>query len=363
MNLEQSEFGPKSAWKRPENWISWLPVIGLSLLGMYFANPLLEFIADFAQNAIVAIGSLAALAVVVFLAMSADLHKLLGLAYKSMIKRITNRFYAIYPLEIMEGYLEDLHLKADKIKKSLGNLRGQLSKIIAKLKQKGTEHQEAMRIAQAANQRGDQPGMQAQLAFQSRRANRLEKTGLTYQGLINKLKRLIALLEKVQEATGFMILDITDTIASEKEQRETAEEATKAMKAAQAILFSDKKREEYDRALEANQQFVGMQMGLLEQFENDTQDILTGIDLENDVIKLEAIDKIEQMEKKLDGLLTGGSGKTKYRIAPMSPVFRVEGQEDAEYEQAVHEQAEQEQEAEAAPKAKRQSFADLYKHK
>lgn len=350
---DSSSFETKSNWKRPENWLTWLGVGAAGLAVMHFMNPILEFVADFAQNAIVAGISLAGLALFVFIITNADIHKLIWLAYRSAIKRMTNVVYAVYPLEIMEGYLEDLKVKQKRITESLGRLRGQLGKISKKLEQKGLEHADAMRAAQAANSRGTQPGMQAQLAFQARRANRLEKTGMTYQGLINKLKHLIALMEKVLEATGFMVLDITDTIESETEQRETVTEATKAMRAAQAILFNDQKRQEFDRALEANQQYVGMQMGLLEQFENDTQDILAGIDLENDVIKLEAIDKIAQMEQKLDGLLSGGSGNTKYRIQPMSPVFRVNGDEESE------------QSAELEPvvtttKAK-QPYADLYK--
>jgi hypothetical protein len=346
-------FEPKSGWKRPENWVTWLGVALAGLAGMYFLNPILEFIANFAQNALVAGISLAGLAVFVFLITSADLHKLLWLAYKSAMKRMTNFVYAVYPLEIMEGFLEDLHVKQKRLNTSLGNLRGQLSKLVSKLAKKGAEHAEAMRIAQAANNRGTQPGMQSQLMFQARRANRLEKTGLTYQGLINKLKRLIALMEKVHEATGFMILDIADTIESEKEQRETVTEATKAMQAAQAILFSNQKREEFDRALEANQQHVGMQMGLLEQFEQDTKEILSSIDIENDSIKLEAIDKIEQMEQKLSGLLSGGTGNTKYRIQPLSPVFRVDGDEASEEALVTHEEV-------TATQPKKQ-FADLYK--
>jgi len=357
---DSSSFETKSAWKRPENWITWAGVGAAALAAMFFVNPILEFIANFAQNALVAGLSLAGLALFVFILTSADIHKLLWLGYKAIIKRATNVFYSVYPLEIMEGYLDDLHVKQKKLNTSLGNLRGQLSKIVAKLLKKGTEYKDAMNKAAAASHGGTQPGMQTQFAFQARRSNRLEKTGMTYQGLINKLKRLIALMEKVMEATGFMILDVTDTIESEKEQRETVTEATQAMKAAQAILFSNKKKEEYDRALEANQQFVGMQMGLLEQFENDTQEILTGINLDNDSIKLEAFDKIEQMEQKLDGLLSGGSGKTKYRIQPMSPIFRVDGDVS---DDTYHAELEQQHEAEqaAAPQVKHQSYADLYK--
>lgn len=351
---DSTSFEPKSGWQRPENWITWAGVGAAAIAAMFFVNPILEFVADFAQNALVAGLSLAGLAVFVFLVTSSDLHKLLWLWYRSAIKRATNIVYAVYPLEIMQGYLEDLKVKQQRLKTSLGHLRGQLNKITANLTKKGMEYKEAMLTVQAANSRGNEPGMQSQVAYQASRAKRLEKTGLTYQGLINRLKRLISLMEKVAEATNFMVLDIQDTIESETEQRETVTEATKAMKAAQAILFSDQKREEYDRALEANQQYVGMQMGLLEQFEQDTQEILTGIDLDKETVKLDALDKIEQMEKKLDGLLSGGSGKTKYRIQPMSPVFRVDGEED-HYAQAEQEQPDPE------TTQKRQSYADLYK--
>ncbi len=354
---DSTSFEPKSGWQRPENWITWLGVGAAAVAAMFFVNPILEFVADFAQNALVAGISLAGLALFVFLITSSDLHKLLWLGYRSIIKRATNVIYAVYPLEIMQGYLEDLKIKQQRLRTSLGHLRGQLGKITTNLTKKGLEYKDAMLKVQAADNRGKEPGMQSQVAYQASRAKRLEKTGMTYQGLINRLKRLIALMEKVSEATDFMVLDITDTIESETEQRETVTEAMKAMKSAQAILFGDKKREEFDRALEANQQYVGMQMGLLEQFEQDTQNILTGIDLDKETVKLDALDKIEQMEQKLNGLLTGGSGKTKYRIQPMSPVFRVDGDED-NYAQAEHEQ---QQELNADTTQKRKAFEALYK--
>jgi hypothetical protein len=346
----------KKWWQRPENWVSWAPFIALGAVGLHYANPILEWVIELAQNVLVAGGLIAAIGVIGFLVTSADLHKVVGLAYKSAMKRLTNVVYAVYPLEIMEGYLDDLREKKVKLKRSLGELRGLLKEMIAKLAQQGNEHTEAMRLAQAANKRGNQPGMQAQLAFQARRANRLEKSGITAQGRINKVKNLIALMAKVDEATDFMILDLEDTIKTEKEEREQAEKAAKLMASAQAILFNNRKREEFDKALEANQQYVSMQMGLLEQFEEDTKEILTGIDLENDIIKLEAIEKIDAMGKKLDGLFEGGSGNTRYRV---SPVFRIEG--DAE-EDAIQQQAElEQQEAAAATTAKRQSYADLYR--
>lgn len=348
----------KKWWQRPENYVSWLPFIGLGLVGAYFANPILEWFIELAQNVLVASGLFAAVAVVGFLAMSADLHKVVGLAYMAAMKRITNVVYSVYPLEIMEGFLDDLREKKKKLKKSLGELRGLLKGMIEKQREKGTQHSEAMRMAEAANARGNQKGMQAQLAFQARRANRLEKSGITAQGRINKVKNLIALMEKVDEATDFMILDLEDTVANEKSDREEAEKTAKLMKAAEAILFNSQKRQDFDKALEANQQFVSMQMGLLEQFEEDTKEIITGIDLESDVIKLEAIEKIDAMAKKLDGLFQGGSGKTKYRV---SPVFRIEGDEDDD-EAAIRQQQELEQEAEVTEQpAKRQSYTDLYK--
>jgi hypothetical protein len=344
---------PKSAWQRPENWVSAAPFIALGAVGLYYANPILEWVIELSQNILVAGGLLGVIAVVGFLATSADLHKVAGMAYTAFMKRLTNIVYTVYPLEIMEGYLEDLREKKTQLKKSLGELRGLLLEMINKLKQKGEEHTEAMRLAQVAHKRGTQKGMQAQVAFQARRATRLEKSGLTAQGRINKVKNLIALMEKVDEATDFMILDIEDTVKNEKEEREQAEKAAKFMKAAEAILFNNQKRAEFDKALEANQQYVSMQMGLLQQFEDDTKDILTGIDLENDMIQLEAVEKIDAMGKKLDGLFEGGSGATKYRVAP---VFRIEGDDD---EEAIQQQAELEQQEAEAP-VKRQSYADLY---
>ncbi len=90
-------------------------------------------------------------------------------------------------------------------------------------------------------------------------------------------------------------------------------------------------------------------LGEIEQFMEDSQNFINTMDLENGVFEEDALSKLDEWQKRSENLLEGGSGKTKYRVAPGS-VFASSA---AAEEEIVSEEQQQEKE-------KRQSFADLY---
>ncbi len=312
----------KPAWKRPENWAIYgiLAVVGYLLLP--FAANAMTLIRTVLEQGFIGILYLIGIATIVAVAMSQDFHKLIWLAYKSSIKWMTNKVYRIFPIEIMEDYIVELKGKQTDLKGAIGNLRGQLRKIEDMVRKKQEEHTRALKLAQQAHARKDQAGMQMEFSLQARKAGRLEKSKLTYQGLINTLKRLVSMMEKVLEATTYMIADLEDTVGDEKEKRATAHEAFRAMKAAKAILASDQRRADFDAALEANNEDYFEKMGLVEQFSEETQTVFNTLDLEQGIYDADALEKLEALGQQVtDKLLQGGTGKTKYRIDPALPAL------------------------------------------
>lgn len=342
----------KPAWKRPENWVTYgvLAILGFAALP-YLADAM-TYIRTILEQGIIGLVYLVGIAAIVAVGMSQDFHKLIWLAFKSSMKWMTNRVYRIFPIEIMQDYIAELKRKKEDLKESIGKLEGQLQKNTDKIEAKKKEWKQAAARAKQADGMRDKAGMSMEFTLQARRMGRLEKSGMTYQSLINSLKRLVAMMKKVLEATTFMIDDLEDTVEDEKEKRQAAQETFKAMQAARVILANDARRADFDAALEANNEDYFEKMGLVEQFSEETQSVFNTLDLDNGIYDADALEKLENLGKQVnEKLMQGGSGKTKYRIDHTIPAFEHNGEEA--FSQFDEQQTEE-------PQAKRQSYADLF---
>lgn len=333
----------KPAWQRPENWFTYG---GLALAG-YFVFRGLDVILPLVNRVLENLlytGVLAGgLALFGFLLVNKDIHKLAWYGYKMLMKKITGIFINIDPIAILESYVEDLESKYTEIVKSLSMLRKQKQNMQELIKLKSDAYDTSMKMAQRASK---DAGMKVEVKLQSRKAGRLQKSTMTYQGLFNKLQAHIALTEKIQEASRFMIEDIKDTVEEEKEKRKTIRESYKAMAASRRILMAGKDSEMYDLALENVKDDYFAKLGEIEQFMEDSKSFVNSMDLQNGVYEEDAMAKLDEWEKRSAALLEGGSGKTKFRV---DGTVQVQGDDESEYSEH-HE-----------PEVKRQSYADLFK--
>jgi len=256
------------------------------------------------------------LAIVGFLIVNGDLHRLMWFGYKSAMRWLTGLVIELDPIGIMKTYVGTLKNRLNEIRSGLADLRAQAMRLEGQIREKTASHERSMRMAQQAKARVDEAGMRIQVQLHARKAGRAEKSTLTFQGLLNKVKRHIAVMEKIEEASVFMIEDINDTIIEESEKRDAIHASYEAMSAAKRILAADKQREMYDMALESNVRDYYTKLGEITQFMEDSQHFIQTMDLENGMYEEEALQKLEAWEQRSATLMEGGSGNTKYRVAP-----------------------------------------------
>lgn len=333
----------KKPWQRPENWVAWLGLGVGGYFGLRSLDVILPLVERVLENVLYTSALAAAVLVIGGLAISKDFHRLIWMGYKMGARALTQVVINIDPISILEGYVGELKKKYGEITTALASLRAQARELTQLIQTKTAGYEHSMNLAKEARDHGAQQGMKTQFAIQSRKAGRLEKTALTYQGLLNKIKAHIALMEKVQEASKYMIADIEDTVEEEKEKRKTIRASYRAMAASKAILQADKDREMYDLALSNVQTDYFNKLGEIDQFMEDSRDFINTMDLENGIADLDAMAKLEAWDKRASNLLEGGSGKTKFRVGADSPLGRVD-----------------ELDAEEATEPKRQSFAKLF---
>lgn len=314
---DDTSIEKKSWYQKPENIAIYggLGLLGfLALKSLDFILPLLNRVLESLFLSCVLAGTLG---IVGFLLVNGDIHRLVWYGYKSVMRWITGRFVELDPIGIMQSYVDTLNTNLKQIKKSLGALRGQADSLQDLVKAKNDEHDRSMNMAAQAKARSDQKGMRMEMQLQARKAGRAQESTLTYQGLLNKIRTHIAVMEKVEEASNFMITDIQDTIEEETKKREMIHASYKAMTAARRILAADKQREMYDLALESTTRDYNAKLGEITQFVADSEHFINTMDLENGSFESEALAKLEDWEKRSSNLLEGGSGKTKYKVLPV----------------------------------------------
>lgn len=326
----------KKAWQRPENWVSWgfLALVGYGVLrGLDFVLPLLNRVLENLLYTSVLAG---AVALIGYVLVSKDFHKLAWYAYRMAMRKLTELFVTIDPIAILRGYIDHLKDNLEKMRESVASLRAQKRALEQIIEENEREYDQNMATARKAKASLDKDGMKRTLVLSSRKAGRLKDSNLTYRGLLNKLDGHLALAEKMKEAAEFMIEDITSTVDVEEKKRAAIRASYKAMASARRILQGDAQREMYDAAMEhlANDYF--QKIGEIEQFMEDSQHFVNTMDLQNGVYEEDALEKLEEWERRSEKLM---SGEARVRVAAPD---------------------QEEGDGEESPRKDRQSFANLF---
>lgn len=322
--MAENSIQKKSFFEKPESITTVLSFIAIGLIGFYFLDqilPMVDRVLEYALSTLwhgVLLGG--SVLILTVLITSKDWHLLIWHVYQLLMRAITSIVVELDPIGIMKGFLKKLKINREAMAKALGELRGEASNLADEIRDTAKEITKRQGLAVQAHKGGAEKKMQ--FVLQSRKAGRLEDSNMTYQGLHNRMKAHIAIMEKMLEASDFMIEDITDTITEETKKRNMIRASHKAMSASKAILQANEQREMFDLAMESVTNDYKMKIGEIEQFMYDSKNFISTMDLENGVYEAEALSKIEEWTTRSTKLLTGGTGKTTYAIeAPKTPDF------------------------------------------
>jgi hypothetical protein len=314
---DDTSIEKKSWYQKPENIAIYgvLGLLGWGALKVFdvFLPLLNRVLESFLLTCVLA----GALGVVGFLAVNGDIHRLIWYGYKSAMRWVTGRFVELDPIGIMRSYADGVRSTLKQIMKALEALRGQANSLQDMVREKTEAHDHSMNLASQAKSKLDQKGMRMEMQLQARKAGRAESSTLTYQGLLNKLRAHIAVSEKIEEASKFILADLEDTIEEESKKRLMIHTSLKLMTAARRLIAADKQREIYDMALESTKNDYFTKLGEIQQFVADSEHFINTMDLENGSFESEALAKLEVWDKRSASLMEGGSGKTKYKVLPV----------------------------------------------
>lgn len=297
VNMDQKG---KSFWKRPEGITGMIFLGALAALGGYLLTAI-NWGAIFANTLYLA-GTLAVLAVVVYMVLDPKMRTLVSYMYKSVMRYITGLFVQIDPIGILKSYVAELENNLLKMNKQISQLRAQMHKLKEIIVNNQREIKNNLELASKAKSTQNQSAM----VLKTRRAGRLQESNMRLDDLYKKMEVLYRVLSKMHENSQILAEDIKDQVAVKEQERKAIHASHSAMTSAMSIISGDPdKRAMFDMAMEAVAEDVAGKVGEMERFMEVSSSFMQSIDLQNGVFEEEGIKMLEKWEQESTSLLLG----------------------------------------------------------
>ena len=292
----------KSFWQRPEGKLGAFALIGLIIVGVVFAAPILAFITSLLTSLVTTIALFAVLGIMLYVILDPKMRSLIWYMYKSFMRWITGLFVQLDPIRILESYIEYLYKNLQEMNEHIARLKGQISKMETIINQNKKEMEQTLRIAEQAKKQNNNE----LVAINTRQFGRLKDTNEKYNVLLTKMNILYRVLSKIHKNSGYLIKDTENEVRMRKQESMAIKAGHSAMKRAMSIISGDPdKKMIFDMANEALVEDVHNKIGEMERFIEISGSFIDSIDLQNAVYEQEGLEILEKMEKEGVSFLLG----------------------------------------------------------
>lgn len=299
-----SNFKPKSFWQRPEGTTGLIFLLGILGASGYFIYKFGYVIATMLTNTIGIVILLGILGAIIYMILDPKVRTLFSYMYQSVMRWITGLFITIDPIGILKNYISDLQKNLNKMGVQIGNLKGQMRKLVNIVEENNKEINNNMLIAKKAKEQGNESAM----LLASRKAARLQESNQKYTELHGKMSILYRVLAKMYSNSEILIEDTTDQVKVKEQERKAIRASHSAMRSAMSIIKGDAdKRAMFDQAMEVIADDVANKVGEMERFMEMSSSFMNSIDLQNGVFEEQGLKMLEEYEKNSTLLLLGGT--------------------------------------------------------
>ncbi|MCO6463259.1 MAG: hypothetical protein J5I52_03835 [Saprospiraceae bacterium] len=298
-----TEFKPKSFWQKPEGKTGTLFLLAIIGGAGYLLFKYSAAILGMLTNLTGIIILLGVLGVIIYMVLDPKVRTLVSYFYKSVMRWITGIFVTIDPIGILKNYISDLQDNLEKMGTQIGNLKGQMRKLVTIVDENNKEINNSMLIAKKAKEQGNESAM----VLASRKAARLKESNEKYTQLHSKMSILYRVLTKMYSNSEILIEDTQDQVKVKEQERKAIRASHSAMRSAMSIIRGDAdKRAMFDQAMEVIADDVANKVGEMERFMEMSSSFMESIDLQNGVFEEQGLKMLEEYEKKSTLLLLGG---------------------------------------------------------
>jgi hypothetical protein len=300
--MENTEFKPKTFWKRPEGFTGALVMGAVVVIGGYFLFANMAVLVALAQNTLYLAGMLLVLGAIIYMVLDPRMRNLVWYMYKSVMRWVTSLFVQIDPIGILKTYVEDLEHNLRKMNQQISKLRGQMHKLREIIFNNQKSIQDNLTLANKAKETNKQDVM----ILKSRKAGRLQESNVRLEDLYRKMEVLYRVLTRMYENSEILKEDIKDQVMVKEQERKAIHASNSAMRSAMNIISGNKDaRYMFDMALEAIADDVSEKVGEMERFMDMSNNFMNSVDLQNGVFEEEGLRMLEKWEQEGVSLLLG----------------------------------------------------------
>lgn len=324
-NFSDTSYKPKTFWEKPEGktggFFLLAMIAGLGFLLFKYSAAILTML----TNTLGIVAMLAVLGIIIYMVLDPKWRTLVSYMYQSVMRWITGIFVTIDPIGILKNYISDLQDNLKKMGTQIGNLRGQMRKLVTIVEENNKEINTNMAIARKAKEQGNESAM----LLASRKAARLQESNEKYSELHKRMTILYRVLTKMYSNSEILLEDTVDQVKVKEQERKAIRASHSAMKSAMSIIKGDAdKRAIFDQAMEHIADDVANKVGEMERFMEMSANFMNSIDLQNGVFEEQGMKMLEEYEQKSTLLLLGGKERMDDILELKQPVTqtRSEGQ-------------------------------------
>ncbi len=319
-----TNYKPKTFWQRPEGTaglIFLLAIVGgVGFLLFKYSALILGMLTN-TLGIVIILGVLGA---IIYMALDPKWRTLISFMYQSVMRWITGIFVTIDPIGILKNYISELQKNLNKMGTQIGNLKGQMRKLVTIVDENNKEINNSMLIAKKAKEQGNESAM----LLASRKAARLQESNQKYTELHGKMSILYRVLTKMYSNSEILIEDTTDQVKVKEQERKAIRASHSAMRSAMSIIKGDAdKRAMFDQAMEVIADDVANKVGEMERFMEMSSNFMNSIDLQNGVFEEQGLKMLEEYEKNSTLLLLGGTAKLDDLEAIRQPIEQSRGKD------------------------------------
>jgi hypothetical protein len=275
---------------KPENYAKIAIYAGIAIAIKIFAW---DWIMNFVTEAVHLAFMLGFLGFIIFLFTSTRV----GVYWNVICKYIASFFVAVFPLEIMQEYIDSAKDKRALIDKELGKVKGAKVQIEEEISTNKHEAEKAIRLGQAARNQGDEQeaGFQAGTAKQYLLANE------DLLPTLNTLTIMYNRMDKMYVNSEYVVRGMENQLAINTRKFKALQAGSNIIDSANAIYSKDsKERQIFDEAFNFLKEDMANRAGVIDRFLDSTTNIAKQIDLEKGANVIDGLNLLDQFEKDGD---------------------------------------------------------------
>lgn len=291
----QQQFGKKTKLlsftknEKVTQWVVWGAIVAA---GLYFWDMILPFLIRVANNTLHLMILLGIIGAIVFVYNDPRVRALVKAAYMKAIQSITRGFVKHDPIGVMRVYIQQLKGRFNEMEKSADDVAGEKGKLDRIIE----DQFEEMKSEAAKAKKARAMGEEGQAMVHQNQAGRLKSSNDKLKKMSDRMFKLQAFLKKLSKNTALMIQDRENSIRTKEVEYNSLKAGHKALSNATQI-FNGKgsQKELYEQALKFLQEDMGVKMGQMDRYLEQSQEFLLKMDIESAIFDDEGAKVLDSM--------------------------------------------------------------------